>query len=123
MAVLTMTAAAAPAPQLVHTTTGGRSMLPTLPVERIPIVYEVVNFSELRKGDIVIYNQAKLGPTTHRIFKRISATEWWAKGDGNRLPDADYVTPQNFVGRVLLDANPHVNERGAKAETKHGNPN
>lgn len=92
-------------------------MLPTLPVERIPIVYEVAPFTELRKGDIVIYNHGTLGPTTHRIFKKISATEWWAKGDHNPLPDSDYVTPGNLVGRVLL--NEGVIRAGPPAEIKN----
>lgn len=105
-------------PALCQTTTGGTSMLPTLPLERIPIVYEVVKFSELRKGDIVIYNHATWGATTHRIFKLVSATEWWAKGDHNRLPDSDYVTPRNFVGRVLLQAKPDDSDSSAKSEAR-----
>lgn len=61
------------APALWLTSTGGTSMLPTLPLERTPIVYEVVSFTELRKGDIVIYYQAGMnGATIHRVFKRIS---------------------------------------------------
>lgn len=83
--------------------TSGRSMLPTLPAAPTPIVVEKIPFTALRKGDVVVYDNAKQGRTCHRIFRKMSATEWWAKGDHNHFPDVDYVTPQNLVGRVVIN--------------------
>jgi signal peptidase I len=82
------------------TTTGGRSMLPVLPEERIGIVVERCLFSDLKAGDIVIYRRADGGETTHALFRKMGPF-WWAKGYGNRMPDNEYVRPDNFVGRVV----------------------
>lgn len=84
--------------EIAHST--GRSMLPAIP-ERAVLSFEVVPFADLKKGDIVVYYSEKLRyNVAHRLFKRMSKTEWWARGDHNRWPDVDYVTPQNFIGRV-----------------------
>lgn len=99
--------------ELFVMTTGGPSMVPALPVERVRFVLERVAFADLRKGDPVVYRHAKLGLTTHRLFKQMPDGSWWAKGDANRLPDSDYCTPANYVGRIALVLGENSNEPAA----------
>lgn len=80
-------------------------MLPTLPLSSV-ITYEVIPFEKLQKRDVVIYRHKSGKLYTHRIFKRMSATEWWPRGDNCRFADDDYVTPANLVGRVILASDP-----------------
>lgn len=99
-------AAAESSPAIPQTefVTAGASMLPTFPIASTIVRVERIAFKDLRSGDVVIYRQAKVGNTTHRLFRKISARAWWAKGDNNRFPDRDYVTPENFLGRVIINA-------------------
>lgn len=102
--------------------TSGPSMLPTLPIEPTRITVERVPFSELRKGDVVVYRHKRGGYWTHRLFKRVSNREWWPRGDHNRLPDDDYVTPENLIGRVLMPSQFNPNAEGSRSDRKerHG---
>jgi signal peptidase I len=82
------------------TTTGGKSMAPALPEERVPVLVERAPFAELQAGDVVIYSHSRLGLTTHRLMEKVRGG-WWPRGDGNRLADDELVTPENLVGRVV----------------------
>ena len=99
----------AKAAELIVMTTGGRSMVPVLPVKRVHVVVDKVHFSELKADDVVIYKHSRWGLTTHRLFRKMGERSWWAKGDANHLPDDEYVTPENYVGRLALIVTPEGN--------------
>lgn len=86
----------------VTVVTSGPSMRPTLPVEATKVVIETeVKWSDLKKGDIVAYRRKDGEYTVHRLFKKVSPKAWWARGDGNPLPDREYVTEGNLYGKVV----------------------
>jgi signal peptidase I len=74
------------------------SMKPTLD-ENSVVAVEVVNFKELRQGDIVIYRDASGLPIVHRLHQQIDG-RWFVLGDNNSSIDREAVTPANLVGRV-----------------------
>ena len=74
------------------------SMKPTLD-ENSVVTVEVVNFDQLRTGDIVIYRNASGIPIVHRLYEKVS-NEWFVLGDNNSRVDREAVTAGNLLGRV-----------------------
>ena len=80
----------------------GGSMVPAIPAFKHAVMVSKPLFGDLKKGMVVVYVHPKHGQIVcHRLFKQMSPTEWWAKGDANPLPDDAYVTPTNYVGVVV----------------------
>lgn len=86
--------------------TGGRvftiaptgSMKPTLD-ENSVVTVEVVNFGQLRQGDIVIYRSSTGAPIVHRLYEKTGGC-WFVLGDNNGRVDRETVTQENLLGRV-----------------------
>jgi len=74
------------------------SMKPTLD-ENSVVAVETVFFSQLRQGDIVIYQSASGQPIVHRLHALIH-DQWQVLGDNNSAVDREMVTPANLLGRV-----------------------
>jgi signal peptidase I len=74
------------------------SMKPTLD-ENSVVTVETVAFSQLRKGDIVIYRNSSGVPIVHRLHG-LNSRGWIVLGDNNDTTDREAVTESNFVGRV-----------------------
>ncbi len=84
--------------------TSGRSMLPTLPVERTPIkvmpASDPLAWLSVSLGSVVIVaHDGEL--TCHRVIAVIAPGVYWTKGDNNALPDPFYCTRANFAALVL----------------------
>lgn len=101
-AALVLACAGAHGTEVYLTTTGGPSMLPALPFERVPVVMEPAPFDELRRGDVVMYRNARGGLTTHRLIRKTWRGGWIVQGDANRFPDSELVTRENYRGRLAL---------------------
>lgn len=81
----------------------GKSMLPSIP-DRCPArINTEAKFSDIKSADVLVFVSSKHPGVLveHRAFKRL-AGGWWTKGDNNRSPDDELVTPENFVGIVDL---------------------
>jgi signal peptidase I len=74
------------------------SMKPTLD-ENSVVAVEIVDFGQLRQGDIVIYRDAAGVSIVHRLYQQTGA-RWLVLGDNNPAVDHEAVTPANLVGRV-----------------------
>jgi signal peptidase I len=74
------------------------SMKPTLDESSV-VTVEKVAFSELRRGDIVIYRSAGGSPVIHRLYEQ-SGDSWLVLGDNNPAIDRESVRPANLLGRV-----------------------
>jgi signal peptidase I len=74
------------------------SMKPTLDESSV-VTVEKVAFSELRRGDIVIYRSAGGSPVIHRLYEQ-SGDGWLVLGDNNPAIDREAVRATNLVGRV-----------------------
>lgn len=96
--------------ELIRIPTKGRSMRPVIP-ENGSVSYDSATcFDDLRSGDIVVYRSKDGIWVVHRLFRRMRGG-WWAKGTGNPLPDREYVTPDNLIGRVVAITDGAVAER------------
>jgi signal peptidase I len=92
--------------QLTATAVGGQvytiaatgSMKPTLDESSV-VTVEKVPFSELRRGDIVIYRSVTGGPVIHRLYEQ-HGDRWLVLGDNNASIDREAVTGGNLLGRV-----------------------
>jgi signal peptidase I len=92
--------------QLTATAVGGQvytiaatgSMKPTLDESSV-VTVEKVPFSELRRGDIIIYRSASGGPVIHRLYEQ-HGDRWLVLGDNNASIDREAVTHSNLLGRV-----------------------
>lgn len=73
-------------------------MKPTLD-ENSVVTVEVVNYDDLRTGDIVIYRDAAGLPIVHRLHHK-DGNHWIVLGDNNSSVDRETVTNTNLVGRV-----------------------
>jgi len=82
----------------VFTVSSTGSMKPTLDEGSI-VTVERVNFSQLRKGDIVIYRSAAGTPVIHRLYEQ-SHDRWLVLGDNNPSVDREAVSNANLIGRV-----------------------
>lgn len=80
----------------------GSSMRPTINSENTVILCEVAPFSDLRRGDIVVYRSINCssGNVVHRLTKRTTSGAWKAKGDNNLFHDKEHVTQANYIARV-----------------------
>jgi signal peptidase I len=74
------------------------SMKPTLDESSV-VTVEAVEFSQLRRGDIVIYRNHAGTPIIHRLYEQ-QGSQWLVLGDNNGLIDREAVTSANIVGRV-----------------------
>lgn len=74
----------------------GTSMLPTIRPGTMIAVYPY-RYDRLRKGQLVLrwYMQKEV---THRLHEWVPGCGWKTKGDNNPVPDAGYLTPENFRG-------------------------
>src|SRR5947209_15897347 len=81
----------------VFTVSATGSMKPTLD-EGSVVTIERVEFTQLRKGDIVIYRNASGTPVVHRLYDCTNG-RWLVLGDNNPSVDRESVTPKNLVGR------------------------
>lgn len=92
--------------QITASTVGGQvftiaatgSMKPTLDESSV-VTAEKVPFSELRRGDIIIYHSSAGFPIIHRLYEQ-HGESWLVLGDNNGAVDREAVTPENFMGRV-----------------------
>lgn len=82
----------------VYTIAATGSMKPTLDESSV-VAVEKVPFSELRRGDIVIYRSASGGPVIHRLYEQ-HGDRWLVLGDNNASIDREAVTGSNLLGRV-----------------------
>ena len=82
----------------VFTVASTGSMKPTLDESSV-VAVEKVPFSELRRGDIVIYRSASGSPVIHRLYEKNGDT-WLVLGDNNPAIDREAVGPANLLGRV-----------------------
>lgn len=92
--------------QLTATAIGGQvytiaptgSMKPTLDESSV-VTVEKVPFSELRRGDIIIYRSVAGVPVIHRLYEQ-HGDRWLVLGDNNASIDREAVTDGNLLGRV-----------------------
>jgi signal peptidase I len=82
----------------VFTVSATGSMKPTLD-EGSVVTIERVAFTQLRKGDIVIYRNDSGNPVVHRLYERAN-NRWLVLGDNNPSVDRESVDATNLVGRV-----------------------
>jgi signal peptidase I len=82
----------------VFTIAATGSMKPTLDESSV-VTVEKTHFSELRRGDIIIYRSAAGSPVIHRLYQQFGDS-WMVLGDNNAAIDREAVTAQNFLGRV-----------------------
>jgi signal peptidase I len=82
----------------VYTIAATGSMKPTLDESSV-VTVEKVPFSELRRGDIIIYRSAGGGPVIHRLYQQ-NGDKWLVLGDNNPSIDREAVTSANLLGRV-----------------------
>jgi len=82
----------------VFTVSATGSMKPTLD-EGSVVTIERVQFTQLRKGDIVIYRNSAGTPVVHRLYESTNGG-WLVLGDNNPSVDRDAVNATNLVGRV-----------------------
>jgi len=82
----------------VFTVSATGSMKPTLD-EGSVITIERVQFTQLRKGDIVIYRNTLGTPVVHRLYECTNG-RWLVLGDNNPSVDRESVNATNLVGRV-----------------------
>ena len=82
----------------VYTVAPTGSMKPTLDESSV-VTVEKVAFSELRRGDIVIYRSVSGSPVIHRLYEQ-SGDGWLVLGDNNPAIDREAVRPANLLGRV-----------------------
>ncbi|HVU24495.1 MAG TPA: signal peptidase I [Opitutus sp.] len=81
--------------------------------ERAFIVVEPTPFEDLAVGDIITYLHPRLQvPIVHRILEK-REKGFWTKGDHNQRPDDVYVTPANYLKRVVAII--YAREDGARA--------
>jgi signal peptidase I len=74
------------------------SMKPTLDESSV-VTVEKVPFTELRRGDIVIYRSVSGSPVIHRLYEQ-SGDTWLVLGDNNPAIDRESVHAANLLGRV-----------------------
>lgn len=74
------------------------SMKPTLDESSV-VTVEKVAFSQLRRGDIVIYRSISGAPVIHRLYEQ-SGDSWIVLGDNNPAIDRESVRAANLLGRV-----------------------
>jgi signal peptidase I len=82
----------------VYTVAPTGSMKPTLDESSV-VTVEKIPFSELRRGDIVIYRSAGGAPVIHRLYEQ-SGDGWLVLGDNNPAIDREAVRAGNLLGRV-----------------------
>jgi len=82
----------------VYTVAPTGSMKPTLDESSV-VTVEKISFSELRRGDIVIYRSASGAPVIHRLYEQ-SGDSWLVLGDNNPAIDREAVRAGNLLGRV-----------------------
>ena len=83
----------------VYTVAPTGSMKPTLDESSV-VTVENIAFSELRRGDIVIYRSAAGVPVIHRLYQQTGDNAWLVLGDNNPAIDREAVRPANLLGRV-----------------------
>lgn len=65
------------------------------------LLLEAAPYSELRLGDVVTFRHPTLDiVVVHRLTER-RGDFFWSKGDHNRSMDNAYVTPQNYLRRLI----------------------
>ncbi len=81
------------------------SMTPAISPGDVVIVAEQ-NPETISEGDIITFNRGDENvPTTHRVIgvtETANGPEFETKGDANEDPDAGTVSPDQFVGSVIL---------------------
>jgi signal peptidase I len=82
----------------VYTIAPTGSMKPTLDESSV-VTVEKIPFSELRRGDIVIYRSSSGAPVIHRLYDQ-SGDSWLVLGDNNSSIDREAVRAGNLLGRV-----------------------
>lgn len=98
-------------PQIRYLYGTGKSMSPTLSGDDYLRV-EMVPFSSLEIGDIVVYHNLWGGKslTCHRILRKgLRKDSFIMRGDGNNSNDMGLLTARNYRGKVtkIFGAGPH----------------
>lgn len=58
-------------------------------------------FSNINVRDVVIYTQSKTQQNViHRVMEKKKDGKLWTLGDNNSRPDKEFVTADNYVGKV-----------------------
>ena len=90
--------------------------------QRAFIVVEPTPFDDLAVGDIITYVHPRLQmPIVHRILEKTNRG-YWTKGDSNSRPDDVYVTPANYLKRVVAIIYAREDSRLASASVSAGVP-
>ena len=85
------------------------SMIPTINIGESVIYSPALGYNTINKGDIIIYHNSSLNlDVIHRVidekYEYINdklTKVYKVKGDNNIYPDQEYVTPNNYIGKVL----------------------
>lgn len=85
------------------------SMIPTINIGESVIYSPALGYNTINKGDIIIYHNSSLNlDVIHRVidekYEYINdklTKVYKVKGDNNVYPDQEYVTPNNYIGKVL----------------------
>ena len=77
------------------------SMLPTYKVGDIAYVLKIKSFDNIKVGDVVEYVSDNNYLISHRVIS-ISDKGLMVKGDNNKKADKEYVTKENFRGKVVF---------------------
>lgn len=77
----------------------GFSMYPLIVGGDVVVVDESIPFNQLKQNDIVVYlfEGKKICHKLHTPH----GDNWKAKGINNRFQDRGFVTPSNYIGRVI----------------------
>ncbi len=82
----------------VKFTVTGMSMWPFFTSGRDSVTVKKCTFSEIRKGDIVLFSPAENTHILHRVIKK-NDTSFITAGDGNAFKDGIF-TPDKIIARV-----------------------
>ena len=66
---------------------------------------EACPLASVKVGDVIVWRHPRAGLVCHRVIEIHAAgngrpAKVWTRGDSNKAPDDEWVTPENFRGRI-----------------------
>lgn len=77
------------------------SMEPNIRAGSFVLINENAKYSEIKKGDIIVYSTDKGNQIIHRAIE-VSKEGIIVQGDANPIPDVEIITELNFVGKFIF---------------------
>lgn len=77
------------------------SMRPMLD-EHCLVVMSDEPYENIEVRDMIVYKSNNGRLIVHRVMEKKRNGRLWTRGDHNKVPDNEYVTQRNYVGKVFV---------------------